>query len=83
MERVIVCLKPVPDPEHWDRLKMDQETKTLIRDGIPSAINPLDKHALEAALQVKDACGAEVVLLSMATAMANSDTTRAPPRANQ
>ena len=66
MERVIVCLKPVPDPEHWDRLKMDQETKTLIRDGIPSAINPLDKHAVEAALQVKDACGAEVVLLSMA-----------------
>ena len=66
MERVIVCLKPVPDPEHWDRLKMDQETKTLIRDGIPSAINPLDKHAVEAALQIKDACGAEVVLLSMA-----------------
>jgi electron transfer flavoprotein beta subunit len=66
MERVIVCLKPVPDPKNWDLLKMDQKTKTLIRDGIPSAINPLDKHALEAALQIKDACGAEVVLLSMA-----------------
>ena len=66
MERVIVCLKPVPDPKNWDLLKMDQKTKTLIRDGIPSAINPLDKHALEAALQIKDVCGAEVVLLSMA-----------------
>ena len=66
MERVIVCMKPVPDPKHWDRLKMDPKTKTLIRDGIPSAINPLDKHAVEAALQIKDACGAEVVLLSMA-----------------
>jgi len=66
MERVIVCLKPVPDPKNWDLLKMDEKTKTLIRDGIPSAINPLDKHALEAALQIKDACGAEVVLLSMA-----------------
>ena len=42
MERVIVCLKPVPDPKHWDRLEMDRETKTLLRDGIPSAINPLD-----------------------------------------
>jgi electron transfer flavoprotein beta subunit len=66
VERVIVCLKPVPDPKNWDRLKMDPKTKTLIRDGIPSAINPLDKNALEAALQIKDACGAEVVLLSMA-----------------
>jgi electron transfer flavoprotein beta subunit len=66
MKRVIVCLKPVPDPKSWDLLKMDRKTKTLIRDGIPVAINPLDKHALEAALQIKDACGAEVVLLSMA-----------------
>jgi len=45
---------------------MDPETKTLIREGIPSVINPLDKHALEAALEIKDAFGAEVVLLSMA-----------------
>jgi electron transfer flavoprotein beta subunit len=45
---------------------MDQKTKTLIRHGIPRAITPLDKHALEAGLQIKDACGAEVVLLSMA-----------------
>jgi electron transfer flavoprotein beta subunit len=59
-------LKPVPDPKNWDLLKMDERTKTLIRDGIPSAINPLDKHALEAGLQVKDTFGAEVVILSMA-----------------
>jgi electron transfer flavoprotein beta subunit len=66
MERVIVCVKPVPDPKDWDRLQLDPVTKTLIRGGIPSAINPLDKHALEAALEIKDAYGAEVVLLSMA-----------------
>ncbi len=66
MERVIVCLKPVPDPQAWDRLRLDPETKTLIREGIPSVINPLDKHALEAALEIKEASGAEVVLLSMA-----------------
>ena len=66
MERVIVCVKPVPDPKAWDRLRMDPVTKTLIREGIPSIINPLDKHALEAALEIKDAQGAEVVLLSMA-----------------
>jgi len=66
MERVIVCVKPVPDPKAWDRLRMDPVTKTLIRAGIPSVINPLDKHALEAALEIKDAQGAEVALLSMA-----------------
>jgi len=66
MERVIVCVKPVPDPQAWDRLRLDPETKTLIREGIPSVINPLDKHALEAALEIKEASGAEVVLLSMA-----------------
>jgi electron transfer flavoprotein beta subunit len=66
MERIIVCVKPVPDPQAWDRLRMDPVTKTLIREGIPSVINPLDKHALEAALAIKDARGAEVVLLSMA-----------------
>lgn len=66
MERIIVCIKPVPDPKEWHRLRMDPEIKTLIREGIPSIINPLDKHALEAALQIKDALGVEVVLLSMA-----------------
>ena len=66
MERVIVCVKPVPDPQAWDRLRLDPATKTLIREGIPSVINPLDKHALEAALEIKEASGAEVVLLSMA-----------------
>ena len=66
MERVIVCIKPVPDPKDWGRLAMDPETKTLIREGIPSIINPLDKHALEAALQIKEEKGAEVVVVSMA-----------------
>jgi len=66
MERVIVCVKPVPDPQAWDRLRLDPETKTLSREGIPSVINPLDKHALEAALEIKEASGAEVLVLSMA-----------------
>lgn len=66
MKRVIVCMKPVPDPKAWHRLRMDPDTKTLIREGIPSVINPLDKHAIEAALEIKDTYGAEVILVSMA-----------------
>ena len=66
MDRIIVCVKPVPDPKAWERLRLDPVTKTLMREGIPSVINPLDKHALEAALEIKDAQAAEVVILSMA-----------------
>ena len=66
MKKIIVCVKPVPDPKEWDRLRLDPVTKTLIREGIASVINPLDKHALEAALALKDVVGAEVALLAMA-----------------
>jgi electron transfer flavoprotein beta subunit len=66
MKRIVVCLKPVPDPKEWHRLSLNPVTKTLVREGISNVINPLDKHALEAALALKDVTGAEVVLISMA-----------------
>ena len=72
MKRIIVCIKPVPDPKHWDQVSMDPVTQTLKREGIPSIINPLDKHALEAALSIREAQGGEVVLLSMAPPFADS-----------
>jgi electron transfer flavoprotein beta subunit len=72
MERIIVCVKPVPDPKHWDKVSMDPDTLTLKREGIPSILNPLDKHAIEAALAIRDAQGGEVVLLSMAPPFAQS-----------
>ncbi|MFH1350362.1 MAG: electron transfer flavoprotein subunit beta/FixA family protein [Pseudomonadota bacterium] len=65
MNRIIVCVKPVPDPKHWDKVSMDPQTMTLKREGIPNIINPLDKHALEAALIIRETQGGEVVLLSM------------------
>lgn len=66
MNRIIVCIKPVPDPKQWDKVSMDPVTGTLVREGIPNIINPLDKHALEAALTLRQTHGGEVVLLSMA-----------------
>ncbi len=72
MKRIIVCVKPVPDPKHWHEVSMDPETKTLKREGIPSVLNPLDKHALEAALSIREEKGGEVVLLSMAPPFAES-----------
>jgi len=64
--RIVVCIKPVPDPKHWGKLRLDDETRTLVREGIPSTINPLDKNALEEALRLRERHGGEVVVQSMA-----------------
>lgn len=59
---IVVCLKQVPDTT---AVKIDPKTGTLIREGVPSIINPEDKHALEEALKIKDAEGAKVTVVSM------------------
>ena len=59
---IVVCLKQVPDTT---AVKIDPKTVTLIRDGVPSIINPEDKHALEAALTLKDNVGGKVTVVSM------------------
>ena len=64
--RIVVCLKPVPDPRQWGKLSLDPETRTLVRSGIDMAVNPLDKNALEAALTLREELGGEVIVLSMA-----------------
>ncbi|MDR2157651.1 MAG: electron transfer flavoprotein subunit beta/FixA family protein [Clostridiales Family XIII bacterium] len=63
---IIVCVKPVPDPEKYHLLKIDTKTKRLIREGIPTILNPCDRTAVEAALQLKETHGGKVVILSMA-----------------
>lgn len=59
---IVVCLKQVPDTT---AVKIDPKTGTLIRDGVPSIINPEDKHALEAAIRIKDESGAKITVISM------------------
>ncbi|MDR1732834.1 MAG: electron transfer flavoprotein subunit beta/FixA family protein [Synergistaceae bacterium] len=60
--RIIVCIKQVPDT---NEVRMDPKTGTLIREGVPSIINPDDRHALEEALRIKDRQEAEVIVLTM------------------
>lgn len=59
---IVVCLKQVPDT---NEVKIDPKTGTLIREGVPSIINPDDKNALEEALRLKDNNGAHVTVISM------------------
>lgn len=60
--KIVVCIKQVPDTTE---VRLDPKTGTLIRDGVPSIINPDDKSGLEAALKLKDEVGAEVTVLTM------------------
>lgn len=59
---IVVCIKQVPDTTE---VKINPETGTLIRDGIPSIINPDDKRGLEAALTLKDKYGGVVTVITM------------------
>ena len=65
---IIVCAKQVPDT---NEVKIDPVRGTLIREGVPSILNPDDANALEAALQLKDKCpGSTVSVISMGPAEA-------------
>lgn len=59
---IIVCIKQVPDTTE---VKLDPKTGTLIRDGVPSIINPDDKAGLELALDLKDKYNAKVTVITM------------------
>jgi electron transfer flavoprotein beta subunit len=60
--KIIVCVKQVPDT---NEVKLDPKTNTLIRDGVPSIINPDDLAGIEAALKLKDEHGGYITVLSM------------------
>ncbi|OJT79025.1 electron transfer flavoprotein subunit beta, partial [Clostridioides difficile] len=66
---IVVCLKQVPDT---NEVKINKETGTLIRDGVPSIINPDDRNALEEALKMKDELGAVIKVISMGPPQAKS-----------
>lgn len=61
--KIIVCVKQVPDT---NEVKIDPIKGTLIRDGVPSILNPDDMNALEEALRLKDChAGSEVMVITM------------------
>lgn len=64
---IVVLLKQVPAVSDI-QLSRDND---LVRVGAPSMLNPVDLHALEAALMVKDQEGGTVILLTMGTALAS------------
>jgi electron transfer flavoprotein beta subunit len=60
--KIICLIKQVPDTTD---IKINPETNTLIRDGVPSIINPFDMYAIEEGLRIKEKLGGEVIAISM------------------
>ncbi|MFQ3574390.1 MAG: electron transfer flavoprotein subunit beta/FixA family protein [Thermodesulfovibrionales bacterium] len=60
--RFVVCIKQVPDTAE---VRINPETNTLIRDGVPSIINPYDLHAIEAGLAMREKIGGKVTVITM------------------
>jgi len=58
----LVCIKQVPDTTN---IRIDPETGNLIRQGIPTILNPYDAHAVAAAVEWKRALGGKVTVISM------------------
>lgn len=59
---IIVLVKQVPDTAE---VKINRETNTLIRDGVPSIINPYDMYAIEEALRLREQHGGKVTCVTM------------------
>lgn len=66
---IVVCIKQVPDTTE---VKIDPNTGTIIRDGIPSIMNPDDKGGLEVALRLKDQFNAHVTVITMGPLQADA-----------
>lgn len=60
---VVVCVKQVPDPNSTGQL--DPSTNTLKREGVEVVLDPGDEYGIEAGLQLADASGGQVTVVSM------------------
>jgi electron transfer flavoprotein beta subunit len=66
---IVVCIKQVPDTAE---VRINPETNTLIRDGVPTIINPYDMHAIEAGLHIKEMTKGRLTAITMGPPQAES-----------
>ncbi len=59
---IVVCIKQVPDSA---QIRVHPVTNTIMRQGVPTIINPYDLFALETALRLRDEHGGEMTVLTM------------------
>ena len=72
---IVVCVKQVPDT--WAERKLKQGDATLDRESVDGLINELDEYAIEEALQIKEAHGGEVTVVTMGPEKASESVRKA------
>ena len=60
--KIVVLVKQVPNPKH---VRLDPETRRLVREGVPLELNEFDVYAVTEAIRLRDAHGGEVVTMTM------------------
>jgi electron transfer flavoprotein alpha/beta subunit len=58
----IVCIKQVPDTTE---VEINPDTGTLVREGVPSIINPFDMYAIEEGIRLREKFGGKVTVVTM------------------
>lgn len=71
---IVVCIKQVPDSA---QIRVHPVTNTIMRQGVPTIINPYDLFALEQALRLRDQHGGTVTVLTMGPPMASDSLRKA------
>lgn len=71
---IVVCIKQVPDSA---QIRVHPVTNTIMRQGVPTIINPYDLFALEEAMRLRDEFGGRVTVLTMGPPMAEDALRRA------
>ncbi|MEA3485678.1 MAG: electron transfer flavoprotein subunit beta/FixA family protein, partial [Candidatus Aerophobetes bacterium] len=72
-----VCIKQVPDTEELQKVRINRENNTLIREEIENIINPFDENAIEEALRLREKKGGKVGVISMGPPQAKRALERA------
>ena len=71
---IVVCIKQVPDSA---QIRVHPVTNTIMRQGVPTIINPYDLFSLEEALRLRDKFGGKVTVLTMGPPMADTSLRKA------
>lgn len=66
---IVVCIKQVPSTTE---VKINNETNTLVREGVESIINPFDTYAVEEGVRLKERFGGKVTILTMGPPQADA-----------
>ena len=63
--QIITCIKQVPDTKELSKVKINPDTGAIVREGVPSIVNPLDEYAVEEAIRIKEEYGGKITVITM------------------